>query len=466
MKNLSISFLKESNLFSRTAIVLMLGLFSCEHFVDVELPKDQITGEVVFQETATVEAAFGGIYSQLRENAFSTGRSSGVSYLIGHYADELSLNAINLPNIQVYADNNVLPSDNTVKSLWDTGYAIIYNANRIIEGVEASTELLPDDKMRFVAEARFLRGFVHFYLMNLFGPIPYVTRTDYRSNSDVARMDVEEVVQNLIVDFTEAKKSLPVHAAYPLKLRADHWVASALLARVYLYHEDWGKALEEVEHVITESGCTLETNLENVFLTESPETLWQLDTELNGTNTYEGFTFIVNAPPPNSALSDALIDSFEAGDARFSSWVGSVTDGVTTWYFPYKYKQSSNTEQTLERSIMVRLAEMYLLAAEAATRSGNIPIALSYLNGIRTRAELPLMTASEEATMLEAIEQERRVELFTEMGHRFFDLKRTGKATSVLGLNKPSWQSTDVLLPVPESELLVNPNLEPQNEGY
>ncbi len=466
MKKLSISFLKVSNLWSWTVIVLILSLFSCEDFVDVQLPKDQTTGEIVFQEIATVEAAFGGIYSQLRENAFSTGRSSGVSYLMGHYADELSLHAINLPNVQVYADNNVLPSDNSVKSIWDTGYAIVYNANRIIEGVEASSELLPDDKLRFVAEAKLLRGFVHFYLMNLFGPIPYITQTDYRTNSDVMRMDEEEVIQNLIADFTEAKKSLPVQGTYPLKIRADHWVASALLARVYLYNEDWGKALEEAEYVITESGYTLETNLDGVFLTESPETLWQLDTELNGTNTYEGFNFIVNEPPPNASLSETLIESFEEGDARFSSWVGSVTDGVTTWYFPFKYKQSSNTEQTLERSIMVRLAEMYLIAAEAAAESGNIPSALSNLNAIRTRAQLPLLTVSDEATVLEAIENERQVELFTEMGHRFFDLKRTGRATIVLGPNKPNWQSTDVLLPLPESELLVNPNLEPQNEGY
>ena len=175
--------------------LLFLALGSCEDFVDVDLPKDQITGEIVFQDPATVEAALGRIYSQLRENAFSTGRSSGITYLMGHYADELTLNAIDLPNVQVYANNNVLPSDNTVKGYWDTGYSMIYEANRIMEGVDASTELSMEEKSQFMGEAKFLRAYAHFYLMHLFGPVPYITGTDYRVNSEIARLEVEQVYQ-------------------------------------------------------------------------------------------------------------------------------------------------------------------------------------------------------------------------------------------------------------------------------
>ncbi|WP_127025068.1 RagB/SusD family nutrient uptake outer membrane protein [Flagellimonas beolgyonensis] len=466
MKNKNISVLINIRLFIGSILILNLGLFSCEDFVDVDLPQDQITGEVVFKDNATVEAALGHIYAQLRETAFSNGRSSGVSYLMGHYADELDLNAIDLPNVQVYADNNVLPSDNTVKSFWDTGYAVIYEANRIIEGVGASSELLEADRERFMGEAKFIRGYVHFYLMNLFGPVPYITDTDYRINREVARMKVEEVYQYLIADLLEAKGSLPTGMVHPSKLRVDHWTVSALLARTYLYHGEWDRALSEANYVISGSGASLEADLDKVFLTESPETLWQLDVAMNGTNTYEGFTFIVNAPPPNSSLSTTLIAGFEIGDQRLSSWVGSVSDGSSTWYFPYKYKQGTNTEQTLERSIMVRLGEVYLIAAEAAARSGALSEALSRLNAIRSRAGLPVIASVDQGVVLEAIWDERQVELFTELGHRFFDLKRTGRVTEVLGALKPDWQNTDRLLPLPESELLINPNLEPQNEGY
>jgi hypothetical protein len=449
-----------------TLVLLFAVLGSCEDFVDVDLPKDQITGDIVFQDPATVDAAFGRIYSQLRENAFSTGRSSGITYLIGHYADELSLNAIDLPNVQVYANNNVLPSDNTVKSYWDTGYSIIYEANRVIEGAETSKALSMEEKSQFMGEAQFLRAFVHFYLTNLFGAIPYITDTDYRVNSEVARTAVEDVYQKLIEDLTSAKDSLPALAANPEKTRATHWAASVLLARLFLYQGDFESALAEAEYVINKSGYLLETDLNSVFLIGSTETLWHLDTELEGTNTYEGFTFRVDVPNPDTVLSDTLINSFEAGDVRFSSWINEVEDDGMTWYFPFKYKQATNTEQTLERSVMLRLSEIYLIAAEAATQTGNTTRGLMYLNAIRERADLTPLGTSNPNILLEAIWKERQHEFFTELGHRFFDLKRTGRATQALQPIKPNWQTTDIRLPIPESELLANPALEPQNEGY
>ena len=97
---------------------------------------------------------------------------------------------------------------------------------------------------------------------------------------------------------------------------------------------------------------------------------------------------------------------------------------------------------------------------------GNLTGARSDLNTIRSRAGLPNSTANTGDELFSAILAERRIELFAEQGHRWFDLKRSGKATEVLGGLKPNWEETDVLLPVPESELDTNPNLLPQNQGY
>ena len=87
-------------------------------------------------------------------------------------------------------------------------------------------------------------------------------------------------------------------------------------------------------------------------------------------------------------------------------------------------------------------------------------------NMLRERAGLSMISSTDRASLLDAIQRERQVELFTEQGHRFFDLKRTGRIDGTLAPIKPNWQRTDALLPIPESELLLNPNLEPQNEGY
>jgi hypothetical protein len=161
-----------------------------------------------------------------------------------------------------------------------------------------------------------------------------------------------------------------------------------------------------------------------------------------------------------------LINSFETGDARFTSWVGVVSDGIDNWYYPNKYKLNTPTGYTEECSILFRLAELYLIASEAHTQMGNLSEALDYLNTIRNRASLAPVSTMNQNDILNAILQERRIEFFTEQGHRFFDLKRTGQADNELSLIKPNWETTDMLLPIPASELILNPNLEPQNDGY
>src|SRR5690606_30582872 len=122
------------------------------------------------------------------------------------------------------------------------------------------------------------------------------------------------------------------------RIRPNHWVASALLARVYLYSEDWTSSLAEANHVISDGGYLLEET-EQVFLKGSTGTLWQLGPGISGTNTHEAHTFVIlSTPPANSALSNYLVNDFEAGDARFNEWVNSISDGTNTWYYPYKYK--------------------------------------------------------------------------------------------------------------------------------
>ena len=203
------------------------------------------------------------------------------------------------------------------------------------------------------------------------------------------------------------------------------------------------------------------------FLKDSPSTIWQLMPSTEGRNTNDGATFIFNSgPPPFAALRSELLNTFEPGDLRKMHWTRAITTGVTTWYHAYKYKQRGSTAATQEYSIVLRLSEQYLIRAEARAMQGDFIGAKEDLNLIRNLAGLPDTTAVTQQELLTAIWQERRVELFTEFGHRFFDLKRAQQLDSALQSLKPGWNSYEALLPLPESELLLNPNLAPQNPGY
>jgi len=118
---------------------------------------------------------------------------------------------------------------------------------------------------------------------------------------------------------------------------------------------------------------------------------------------------------------------------------------------------------------VLRLAEQYLIRAEARAKQGKIADAIGDLDEIRGRAGIerladinPTIVKEE---LLGKILEERRMELFTEWGHRWLDLKRTDKATEILGENNPFWENTDVLYPIPSEERMKNPNLS-QNNGY
>ncbi|MCR9228668.1 MAG: RagB/SusD family nutrient uptake outer membrane protein [Flavobacteriaceae bacterium] len=446
-------------------LILLCPIFGCEDFVDVDLPDSQLTGEVVFQSASTVEAALANVYAELRDESPLRGNTTGMSNLLGHYSDEFDLYNPSLSNVESFYVNNLLATETTVGSWWTSSYTQIYAVNRIIEGVNSSGTLLDEDKNRFLGEAYVLRALFHFYLYQLYGEIPYVESSDYATNTNISRSGAEAVHQHLVDDLLTAKSLLSEERGN--KLRPNHWVASALLARTYLYHADWELAAAEAEYIIVNGGYDLAMDVNDVFIGDSPETVWQLGPNLGGVNTREAFTFIFETtPPPNSALSIHLIESFEENDVRLDAWVGSVTNGEETWYYPYKYKETEPTDQTQEYSIVIRLAEIYLIAAEANVRMGNLDDGTYFLNQIRDRASLAPLLNGDNVTLLDAIENERRIELFSEHGHRFFDLKRTGRITEVLEPIKVSWEDTDVLLPIPESEILLNPNLAPQNEGY
>lgn len=447
-------------------IVVTSLMVSCEEFIEVDLPANQLMGETVFEDINTAEAALVNIYSRLRDQVLVTGQANGMGNLMGFYADELDLYNPSRYDLLSFYNNNVLPSNNSVERLWFDSYNLIYAANAVIEGVGKSA-LTKEQKGQLIGEALFIRSFLHFYLLNLFGEIPFISVTDYRINADAGRMPIPVFYEKIVADLLEAKELLPEKNLSPGRVRPNGYAASALLARVYLYMEDWENAAEESTRIINSPLYELEEDLSQVFLKNSTGTIWQFQPGVKGANTFEAKIFVFDVgPPPVSAMTDVLVESFEQGDKRFSNWVRAVGDSTEIWYHVNKYKLNSNTPTSEEFSIIFRLAEQYLIRAEARAQQGNILAALEDLNKVRNRAGLEELLLDSKVEILDAVYDERRHELFLEYGHRWFDLKRTGRADGILSLLKPGWDETDILLPIPEKELTLNPNLQPQNPGY
>jgi len=446
--------------------MVLTTLCSCEEYVSVDPPTSQLTSQAVFSDKRTATAALMDVYAKLRESSVVTGRTSGLSALMGLYTDELVFYGDAQHFGAGYYNNNLLGSDVQSAAWWANSYNQIYAANAIIEGLGRSEMIQQADKDLLTGEALFIRAFLHFYLENLYGNIPYITATDYTANAVVPRMPSAQVYTRIIADLQAAHDLLP--AEYPAadRTRVNKAAASALLARVCLYAGDYAQAGDAASAVLNNTALFSDEPLADVFLKGSRTTIWQFSPMAEGTNSYEGQSFIFAAgPPPFAALRPSLLESFETGDHRRSLWVKEVAGNGGPWYHSYKYKQRF-TDSSTEYSVVIRLAEMYLIRSEARLEQGDLIGALEDLNHVRATAGLTNTPAATPTQILAAILNERRAEFFTEHGHRFFDLKRRGLLGQALGGSKPGWQPTDALLPLPENDLRLNPNLLPQNQGY
>lgn len=448
-------------------LILVMNMMGCADFVEVDPPKNTLVWETVFDDPSTVESALANLYFGMREQGMVSG-TTGVTPVLGIYADELDYYGFGADLIQFY-QGEVAAANGIIANWWRHTYHLIYSANDIINGVDASNGLTKDEKNEFKGQALFIRAYLHSQLVLAFGDVPYITSTDYLENGRVSRIPTTEVYAYIIRDLSEALDALEsVDFVSSERVAPDRDVVKALLARIYLYDENWEMAASLATELI--DYYSLENDLDRVFLKDSQETIWQLkaDTEFP-LNTREGEQLIIRSIPGQSyALTADFLMTFEADDLRRDNWVGSMSDvdNTITLYFAHKYKADINEMESVEYSILMRLAEQVLIRAEARAQLGDMVGSRADLNAIRNRAGLPDVNISTTDDLLDAIILERRRELFTEQGLRWFDLGRTGLTEEVMGALKPNWQSTDVLLPLPESELEANPNLLPQNDGY
>lgn len=464
-------------------LLWFFGLIACNKFADVNSPDSKIEASKIYQDNKTAMMSLYSIYGGMFDKNASPAK---LARFTGLCSDELQLAWE--PNTEGFYWNNISSGSIYVDSLWSACYLYIRNANDVFWGCAGSEKLDSAVRRQLMGEALFIRAYWFFYLTNLFGDIALPTTTDVKVNASLYRTAQSWVYEQIISDLKTAAIDVGINyvgadskSPGNERNRPNRAAVFALMARAYLYMKKYEEAEQYASAIIEMTEMYDLVPLDQVFLKNSKEAIWQLSPgtpNVRSINTTEGNEFIITQPPRyriQQAISPLLLRAFDVGDQRRKHWINSYIDRsvspAVTYYYPYKYKVSFG-DDLKEYSMIFRLAEIYLIRAECEVNLGHLSAALSDLNKIRQRAGLAAFNqgALDEKGLLKAILKERQTELFTEQGHRWFDLKRSGTIDSVMSTVTPAkggypWSAYRQLWPIPINELRRAPNLV-QNPGY
>jgi len=452
-------------------VTIVLGFlvfiqFSCRKFTDAKVSPNLIQTSQLFISDVTALSAVNGVYYQMR--AVSPSIFNGAISIYGGLSADEFTTSLTSQEYGAFFRNSILTTSTVINSqIWSAAYRVIYRSNAIIENLQKSNGVTTATKRQLIGEMKTVRGFAYFFLVNLFGDVPLVLDIEYTNNSRMSRTSMSEIYSQIISDLKDAIELLSDEYPSNLRSRPNRFTAASLLAKVYLFNKDWVNAEQYSSLVINSGKYSLVSNLNEVFKNFSNETIWQIAPGNESRNTIEGANFIpaTMTSIPSMVIHSTLSSAFEIGDRRRASWIGVNLNGGNQYLYANKYKRRVATPVD-EYLIVGRLAEKYLIRAEARAMQNKLLESLQDVNVIRNRAGLLNSNANDMASLVSAIIQERRVELFAEWGNRWLDLKRLGLANSVLGLVKgTNWQETDALFPIPFAEIEIN-NLLNQNPGY
>jgi hypothetical protein len=454
--------------FFRYSIVLTLAvLASCQQILEPK-PVDLLVDDLVLNAANDVQPVRIGLY-----NAF---RGMGASNMIaGDFtADYIQANGTFNDYIQ-FGTKRITSTNDVVDILWTRLFSTIYVANFILERLPSVSGVKDDTRKQVLAEARFMRGWANFIGAYTYGDIPKVTTTDNQTNTQIARTAKADILASVLADYQAALTDLPdvtsastnatTNATYLNKVNCR-----AALARFYLYQKNWVQAEALATQVITSGVYTLLTNYSDVITKDfTAESVLEVGYNLSddpGTSATGLNNLLVGRREviPSNQLVAALI-STEAGTRSqtitFNAQQQRASDNGWT---VRKYGTASEDNNNI---VYMRLAELYLIRAEARAQQGKLTGAtgaVADLNVLRTRAKAPAITLTVQADVLLAVERERVYELAFE-GQRWYDLVRTGRAQAVMSAFSPNWDSHYELWPIPQRETQLNTSLV-QNPGY
>ncbi|MFY0255691.1 RagB/SusD family nutrient uptake outer membrane protein [Chitinophaga sp. 30R24] len=438
----------------------MLGTLSCSKFLDVA-PRDAVADDATIVDKTSANTALRGVYRKLAGDSYYGSLFQTFGYLPGDNVQWTGSQSV----IQQFITHRISADNGNLQSVWSSIYATINAANNVlakVPGVQDAT-FADAERKQVLGEAYFLRALCYFDLARTWGNVQITLTPTLNSTgkSNIKSSTQVQVYQQVLSDLNAADSLLKVPAT-PNPVRANQETVWALKSRYYLYQGDWLQAAAYASKVISDTKNYVLQKPYSAFFTPASavatrESVFELSYSATYTNGHRNYW----QPPANNgtrqwAPSDAfvsLVNDPGIGGNR-NALVAVTSTGL--WYGNLYYRSPAT-----DPAYVIRIAELYLIRAEAEAQQNQLDAAAADLNVIRDRAGLQPTTATGKEDLLLAVENERRIEFALEP-HRWFDLVRTGRAATVLNV-------TDTRLyffPIPASEVVLsNGNLK-QNDGY
>ena len=456
---------------------MIVTIYSCDKEFLERLPKTDNVNEIALSDYTGMNQGIIGAYSIMYDVSWY---GAAFPILADIKADNAKSSPINTGRYQTNYNWNQDAANTS--GLWTTGYIAITSASNVIDAI-AEYELQPGEDIadfnHLKAEALFIRALAHFDLLRVFAQpysyqpnglgVPIILKTEIALP---ARNTTTEVFAQIIADLQEAEglfKDGFERAGTDPRAWADKRAAQALLARVYLYMEDWANAAAYASTVINSGDFTLynDANYAAAWGADAADEvifeIWGNYTQTDAPYWAEIGRMYNHAGYGDVCATDGLLALFEAGDVRATMFYSPAAYPGTYWPTKYPGKSGDLRQNNIP---VLRLSEMYLIRAEAVL-NGAAGNALADYNAIRTNRGL----ASASSVTQNDIFDERRRELCFE-GHLLFDyarqqrsLDRVDESNRLSGIEDVPFPNYLWAMPIPLAEMDANINME-QNPGY
>jgi hypothetical protein len=461
------------------ATVVLMATACKKSYLELK-PYDQVALDIAIITEGDMQAATNGIYSAIR-NSSLYGRD--VQLRADVLGDNAYISTTNSNRFTEYSAVLYTPVTASVGTNWNASYSAILRANNVINSSIAANT----NTNQYRGEALTLRALLYFDLVKQYAKtytaataasdlgVPLVLT--YDPTLKPTRNTVQEVYTQIEKDLVAAIPLLTDRTPYSAGYINKN-AAKAILARMYQFKGDWAKALSTAQEVINTGGYSLTAASNHAaywalgtLRTDKLETLFELGFDPTGNAGLESLPyFFLQSGYGDALAADAFFNTFSATDVR-RALMTDATRGSKSVKVINKYP--NNINYTIK---IVRLSEVYLIAAEAAYQTNSTAQALTYLNTIATRRDPAFPGyASAGAQLLEDILTERRKELAFE-GHRYWDLQRYNRDVVRINVNNNYASNVPLIfakdnfrriLPIPQGENDANPAIKAQqNPGY